>query len=67
MEQQDLQAIKQRFSIIGNSPLINHDIEVAVQVARTDLSVLARAVWERNTSHRLFITIRLANMVRISR
>ena len=40
MEQQDLQAIKQRFSIIGNSPLINHDIEVAVQVARTDLSVL---------------------------
>ena len=40
MEQQELQAIKQRFSIIGNSPLINRDIEVAVQVARTDLSVL---------------------------
>lgn len=40
MEQQELQAIKQRFSIIGNSPLINRDIEVAVQVACTDLSVL---------------------------
>lgn len=40
MEQQELQAIKQRFNIIGNSPLINRDIEVAVQVARTDLSVL---------------------------
>ncbi len=40
MEQQELQTIKQRFSIIGNSPLINRDIEVAVQVARTDLSVL---------------------------
>lgn len=40
MTQQDLLAIKQRFSIIGNSPLLNRDIEVAVQVARTDLSVL---------------------------
>ena len=34
------QAIKQRFGIIGQSPLLNRDIEVAVQVARTDLSVL---------------------------
>ena len=40
MEQQDLQAIKQRFGIIGNSPLLNRGIEVAVQVAPTDLSVL---------------------------
>lgn len=32
--------IKQRFSIIGQSPLLNRDIEIAVQVARTDLSVL---------------------------
>ena len=40
MTQQDLLAIKQRFSIIGNNPLLNRDIEVAVQVARTDLSVL---------------------------
>lgn len=40
MEQQDLQSIKQRFGIIGNSPLLNRGIEVAVQVAPTDLSVL---------------------------
>lgn len=40
MEQEKLQAIKQRFSIIGNSPLLNRGIEVAVQVAPTDLSVL---------------------------
>ena len=40
MEPKDLLAIKQRFGIIGNSPLLNRDIEVAVQVAVTDLSVL---------------------------
>ena len=40
MEQKDLQNIKQRFNIIGNSPLLNRGIEVAVQVAPTDLSVL---------------------------
>lgn len=32
--------IKQRFGIIGNSPLLNHAIEVAIQVAPTDLTVL---------------------------
>jgi len=36
----DLQTIKQRFEIIGNSPSLNRAIEVAVQVAPTDLSVL---------------------------
>ena len=40
MTQQDLLAIKQRFGIIGQSPLLNRGIEIAVQVARTDLSVL---------------------------
>ena len=40
MERQDLQTIKQRFGIIGNSPLLNRGIEVAMQVAPTDLSVL---------------------------
>jgi len=34
------QSIKQRFGIIGNSTLLNRAIEVAVQVAPTDLSVL---------------------------
>ncbi|MCF8360366.1 MAG: sigma 54-interacting transcriptional regulator [Prolixibacteraceae bacterium] len=36
----DLQDIKQRFGIIGNAPGLNRAIEVAVQVAPTDLSVL---------------------------
>lgn len=36
----ELQSIKNRFDIIGNSPLINHALDVAVQVAPTDLSVL---------------------------
>ena len=40
MTPQELLAIKQRFGIIGQSPLLNRDIEIAVQVARTDLSVL---------------------------
>lgn len=36
----ELQSVKQRFNIIGNSPLLNRAIETAVQVAPTDLSVL---------------------------
>jgi len=36
----DLQSIKQRFGIIGNSKLLNRAINIAAQVAPTDLSVL---------------------------
>ncbi len=36
----DLQNIKQRFGIIGNNEGINRAIDIAVQVAPTDLSVL---------------------------
>ncbi|HPC99061.1 MAG TPA: sigma-54 dependent transcriptional regulator [Bacteroidales bacterium] len=36
----DLQSIKQRFGIIGNHPGLNRAIDIAVQVAPTDLSVL---------------------------
>ncbi|WP_276496016.1 sigma-54 interaction domain-containing protein [Pontibacter litorisediminis] len=36
----DIQSIKQRFGIIGNSPLLNHAIQVAAQVAPTDMTVL---------------------------
>lgn len=35
----DIQSIKQRFGIIGNDPALNRAIEVAVQVAATDLTV----------------------------
>lgn len=37
---QEIQSIKQRFGIIGNSPLLNHAVRVAMQVAPTDMSVL---------------------------
>ncbi|EJF08681.1 sigma-54-dependent Fis family transcriptional regulator [Pontibacter sp. BAB1700] len=36
----DIQSIKQRFGIIGNSPLLNYAIQVAAQVAPTDMTVL---------------------------
>lgn len=36
----DIHKIKQRFEIIGNSPALHRAIEIAVQVAPTDLSVL---------------------------
>ncbi|WP_299821911.1 sigma-54 dependent transcriptional regulator [uncultured Pontibacter sp.] len=36
----DIQSIKQRFGIIGNSPLLNHAIQVAAQVAPTEMTVL---------------------------
>lgn len=36
----DLQSIKQRFGIIGNSPKLNRALEIATQVAHTNLSVL---------------------------
>ena len=36
----ELQSIKNRFGIIGNSSGLNHALNIAVQVANTDLSVL---------------------------
>lgn len=40
MNIEDVQKIKQRFQIVGNSPELNRAIDVAMQVAPTDLSVL---------------------------
>lgn len=36
----NIQQVKQRFGIIGNSPMLNRALEVAMQVAPTDISVL---------------------------
>ncbi|PID67951.1 MAG: sigma-54-dependent Fis family transcriptional regulator [Flavobacteriia bacterium] len=36
----DIQAIKQRFGIIGNDPMLNRALEKSKQVAPTDISVL---------------------------
>jgi transcriptional regulator with PAS, ATPase and Fis domain len=36
----EIQSVKQRYGIIGNSPLLNNAVRVAMQVAPTDMSVL---------------------------
>ncbi|MBR2618276.1 MAG: sigma-54-dependent Fis family transcriptional regulator [Paludibacteraceae bacterium] len=40
MASNEIQTIKNRFGIIGNAPELLHAIQIAVQVANTDLSVL---------------------------
>ena len=40
MNTTELQKIKQRYSIVGNNDALNHALDVALQVASTDLSVL---------------------------
>lgn len=36
----DIQTVKQRFGIIGNAPMLNNAVRVAMQVAPTEMSVL---------------------------
>jgi len=40
ISESDILSIKQRFGIIGNSPLLNHALQVAMQVAPTEMTVL---------------------------
>lgn len=40
MNNQEIQSVKQRYGIIGNAPALNYAINVAMQVAATDLTVL---------------------------
>ncbi|TAE32507.1 MAG: sigma-54-dependent Fis family transcriptional regulator [Cytophagales bacterium] len=40
MNQQEIQSVKLRYGIIGNAPALNYAINVAMQVAATDLTVL---------------------------
>ncbi len=40
IREQDIQSIKQKFELIGHSPLLNHAIKVAMQVAPTDMTVM---------------------------
>ena len=58
----DIQAIKQRFGIIGNDPNLNRAIEVAVQVAATDLTVFING--ESGTGKDVFPYIIHSNSVR---
>lgn len=36
----EIQSVKRRYGIIGNSPLLNHAIQVAIQASPTDMTVL---------------------------
>jgi len=38
--EQEIQSTKQRFGIIGNSPMLNNAVRVAIQVAPTEMTVL---------------------------
>jgi transcriptional regulator with PAS, ATPase and Fis domain len=58
----DVQGIKQRFGIIGNSHDLNRSIEVAVQVAPTDLSVLITG--ESGTGKEIFPQIIHSHSIR---
>lgn len=40
LKDQELQALKNRYGIIGNDPVLNYALGVALQVANTDLTVL---------------------------
>jgi transcriptional regulator with PAS, ATPase and Fis domain len=40
MIENKIKSVKQKFGIVGNSTTLNHAIEVAIQVAPTDMSVL---------------------------
>ena len=40
MNTSDVQAQKRRYGIVGNSEGLNHAVDIALQVAKTDLSVL---------------------------
>ena len=51
----DIQSIKNRFGIIGNSPALNYALQVAVQVANTDLTVLISG--ESGTGKEVFSNI----------
>ncbi|MBR6093298.1 MAG: sigma-54-dependent Fis family transcriptional regulator [Bacteroidales bacterium] len=62
MEMIDIQSIKQRFGIIGNDPALNRAIEVAVQVAATDLTVFING--ESGTGKDVFPQIIHQNSVR---
>jgi transcriptional regulator with PAS, ATPase and Fis domain len=58
----EIQAIKQKFGIIGNSNDLNRAIDVAIQVAPTDLSVLITG--ESGTGKEVFPQIIHSNSAR---
>lgn len=63
MVKPEIQSVKLRFGIIGNTEELNRAIDVAMQVAPTDLSVLVtgKVVSVRKVFLRLFISSAVAN------
>ena len=58
MTKAEIQQVKQRFGIIGNTEALSRAIDVAIQVAPTDLSVLITGEsGEKKVFHRSFINI----------
>ena len=64
MTKAEIQQVKLRFGIIGNTEALSRAIDVAIQVAPTDLSVLitGKAGWERRAFRRSFINIAVGSM-----
>lgn len=64
MVRSEIQNVKLRFGIIGNAEGLNRAIDVAIQVAPTDLSVLitGEVVWERKIFRRSSISSAVGNM-----
>jgi transcriptional regulator with PAS, ATPase and Fis domain len=58
----DIQIVKNRFNIIGNSPLLNREIEKALRIAPTDLSALI--IGESGSGKEVFPQIIHQNSVR---
>ena len=54
-----IKTVKQKFGIVGNSNSLNHAIEVAIQVAPTDMTVLING--ESGTGKDLIATCIMAN------
>jgi len=63
----DVLSIKQRFGIIGSAPMLDRAIDIARQVAATDITVLIseKVEPEKNSFPKLFINSVHASMVLI--
>ena len=62
MDEATLKRLKQRYGVIGNNPALNRALDIAIQVAPTDLSVLVTG--ENGTGKEIFARIIHDNSIR---